>query len=712
MGAGCAPTNTNGGGGAHADAAVPSGDDADGDGISDVDEGASALLDTDGDGTPDFQDDDSDGDGVPDQLEAGDDALDTRPVDSDGDGTPDFRDSDSDGNGRTDAADGTADSDGDGRRDFADDDDDGDHLTDVVELGDPAAPRDSDDDGTPDFRDRDSDGDSIADADELMTDVDGDGLPAYRDTDSDGDCRPDALEAGDADLATRPVDSDGDGGGDFIDLDSDNDGLLDALEDADCDGVVDPGESSAQAADTDGDGVTDLVEHAAGTNPGDAASNPQARGDFVFLVPYVQPPTPDRDTLDFTTAISHADVTFLLDTTLSMADEIAAIKSSLATMVTQLGAQIPDIGIGVAGYEDFPADPYGGGGDRPFYLLHRVQTVRTVAGLASVQNGVNQYTLGNGGDIPEAGWIALHQLASGLGLASVMNASIAAFDPATAPPAAMAPAGEEFGALGGAGFRAGALPVIVWITDASSHNSTEVSAPYSHIGLVGTTSAENAVHARGARVVGVVSRGGIFLPAYKDVAHAVVASGAVVTPDSWPAVGAGRPAGCAANQCCTGQNGAGQAVTSGATPCPLIFETNSAGAGLGAQIVQAIQVLVQGVAIDIKARPVDDPADGVDAVAAFVTEIRANPAGGAPCTMGLSATDTNGDGVPDTFANVLPGVRACFDVVPKENMTVVPTTSPQMFKATIVVEGDGVTTLDTRNVYFLVPPVIPAPPLD
>jgi hypothetical protein len=109
---------------------------------------------------------------------------------------------------------------------------------------------------------------------------------------------------------------------------------------------------------------------------------------------------------------------------------------------------------------------------------------------------------------------------------------------------------------------------------------------------------------------------------------------------------------------------------------------------------------------------VDDASDAVDAVAAFVQEVKANAAGGAPCSAGLSAVDTNGDGVTDTFRAVLPGARACFDVVPKQNETVEPLTTPQMFKATIVVTGDGVTTLDTRDVYFLVPPVIPVPPVD
>src|ERR1044071_851423 len=90
-----------------------SAEDADGDGISDVDEGRDQNIDTDGDGTPDYLDDDSDGDGIPDYREAGDVDPATPPVDSDSDGKPNFQDTDSDDNGRDDRLDGVNDADND-----------------------------------------------------------------------------------------------------------------------------------------------------------------------------------------------------------------------------------------------------------------------------------------------------------------------------------------------------------------------------------------------------------------------------------------------------------------------------------------------------------------------------------------------------------------------------------------------------------------------
>jgi hypothetical protein len=111
--------------------------------------------------------------------------------------------------------------------------------------------------------------------------------------------------------------------------------------------------------------------------------------------------------------------------------------------------------------------------------------------------------------------------------------------------------------------------------------------------------------------------------------------------------------------------------------------------------------------MDITAVPVDDPSDGVDAVAAFVWNVVPNTTAGAPCTPGLPTLDYDGDGTGDTFLDVTPGTIVCFDVIPKQNDTVAPTEDPQTFMATIRVWGDHVTVLDERDVYFLVPPVIP-----
>jgi hypothetical protein len=694
-------TSASGGGGA------PPSPDEDGDGISDELEGRETEVDTDGDGTPDYRDDDSDGDGIPDATEAAYPGVEGLP-DSDHDRVPDFRDTDSDANGRTDTADGAEDVDEDGIPDFADNDDDGDGILDRIEIGpDLNSPVNTDGDAKADFQDADSDNDTIDDVYEGALDPDADGLPAYRDLDSDEDCRPDSVEAGDLDPNTPPVDSDHDGGGDFIDLDSDDDGLLDKLEDVNCNGGLDDGESSTAAPDTDSDGVTDLVEVAAGTDPDDALDNPQANGDFVFTVPFQASPSPPNDTLDFSTNISQADVVFLMDTTGSMGGEIDNLSTTLSTMIGQLAVEIPSIGVGVASFKDFPYGNYGDSSDQPYYLDHRVMSVLTPAGRASVQNAVDGLFSSGGNDGPESNWTALYQLATGEGTTQG-NAAVPLFDPATAPPGAV-PAGESVGTLGGVGFRAGSLPIAVLITDVPGHNGTIPANNYSGFSAPNYTQAVNAFSALGGRLVGMVTSDFDGGEARADLVAGAVATGSVVPPTAWGAAGM-RPAGCQVDQCCTGQNGTGEASSNG--KCPLVFRVSGSGTGLNTAMVQAIKVLTTYVTLDISAAAVDDTTDSVDAVVAFVNRISANPNGTSPCTTGLAVVDRNLDTYPDTYTNVFPGPTVCFDVLPKTNVSVRPTTEPQMFKANIVVTGDGVTTLGTRNVFFLVPPEIPAPPVN
>jgi hypothetical protein len=195
-----------------------------------------------------------------------------------------------------------------------------------------------------------------------------------------------------------------------------------------------------------------------------------------------------------------------------------------------------------------------------------------------------------------------------------------------------------------------------------------------------------------------------------EALDAVNATNAIVPPEAWGPAGS-RPAGCAEGQCCTGQMGAGEATTGGM--CPLLFTVDgNTGAGLGSAVATAVKVLTTYGEYDISGRPVDDPTDAVDAVASFVDRIEANTVAGAPCTAGLTAIDAiGGDGVSETFPGVNPGITVCFDVVPKMNTTVPPLATPQMFEAEIVVEGDHVTTLDTRTIYFLVPPEIEDVPI-
>lgn len=350
--------------------------DEDGDTISDEYEGRSENIDSYESGTPDYLNSDTDGDTIPDAVEAGtNNCSGNPPEDTNLDGMPDFRSTDSDGNGIPDAYEGcpsaetpyigkdsikpTAvcdhpiDTDADTIPDFIDFDNDGDKVNDSEEIrgmtathedaqnntfggdcdgdglhdpqGSPESPIDCDGDTIPDYLDTDSDGDTVPDVIEGRTLING--IYARYTKDADGDTVPDNIEVGDDPL--HPRDTDGDTIPDFIDLDSDNDGLPDAWENAH--EGFDP-----YNPDTDGDGVSDLVEYGAGTKPNDPNDNPQTRGNFVFVTPYKEPSTPEKQTLSFETAVQTVDLFFVFDHTGSMGEEIKSLRTSLKTIINDL----------------------------------------------------------------------------------------------------------------------------------------------------------------------------------------------------------------------------------------------------------------------------------------------------------------------------------------------------------------------------------------
>jgi len=665
------PTDTDGG-------PVLGGADSDGDTLTDAQENAASAVDVDSDGTPDYLDDDSDGDGLSDAMEAGDADPLTPPLDSDGDGAPNFRDEDSDNNGIIDAAEGTTDTDGDGLLDAHEIDDDADGLLDTMELGpDVSSPLDSDGDGVPDYRDPDSDDDAIGDALEGIADTDGDVQPDRYDQDSDGDGIPDAIEAGDGDLATPPADSDADGVGDWRDLDSDNDGLPDAQEDLNGNGVLDPGESDRLADDTDGDSIPDLVEVAAGTDPGDPTSSLDP-DDFFFILPYTGPG--DSAPLTFATDIVQADVFFLVDTTGSMGGLINNLQSSLASTITSVTGSIPSTAVGVAGFEDYPVAGgfFGLGfgdaacGDVPFYLTQRVTTDITAA-----QAGVDvlDLPLGCGSDTPEAGFPALWHAADGGALAwpggaVPMYDATVGYDPALGN-----------GLIGGGGFRAGSLPIIVHATDAVSHTPADYAA--SSITAPSEAEVVAAFAAIGAKFIGIDAGG---------APRAELETVARDTGSTVPTTAFSGP--CAAGMCCTGVGGGGIAADAGGV-CPLVFSTDGSGSGLGTTIVDAIEALVLYGLLDINAIPIADPAElaatGID-TAMFITAITPVP----PPPPGSTIAG-------DTFLDVTAGTPVSF-TIDAFNDFVMPAATAQLFQCTIQIMGDGVTVLDSRIVYIIVPP--------
>jgi hypothetical protein len=623
--------------------------DADGDGISDGDEGVATAVDTDRDGTPDYLDRDSDGDTLTDATEAGDRELATPPVDSDQDGKADVRDLDADGNGRDDEIEGSDDLDRDGVGNFADPDDDGDFISDRDELGpNPNVALDTDNDGVGDVHDFDSDGDGVIDLYEGGGDFDHDGLANFRDLDSDGDCRPDRLEAG----GPPPRDSDRDRRYDFLDRDADNDGVADRDEDKNCDGALASDESDPLRADTDGDGVDDLVETEAGTNPNNATDNPRAHGDFVFVVPYQQPQLPASDTLDFRPALANVDMYVLIDRSASMSQETQSIKNSLGTVIRDL--QCAPIGNGAPG--DCISNLYAGLGgigyrtDQPFVNYLSMQASPNIAGT-SIPNVGGTATVE---PLVFGLWTAITNLGS-----DVVNSTYGCGLNAVAANPSCPP-----GTFGQACFRPGSLPVLVLATDEPPLTELDTSVCP---GWGGVTL--NALGARSAKVVGVYGSG---------------SSSTTTTNLATMALDTGS-------------------VDASAGGVPLVF--NGADANAATAIGDGIRALVRGVPLDMGAVANDLPGDAVNAVTAFVDHLETlQPMNNPLCSTGLSDTDTNGDTYRDQFVDVHAGVPLCWKVAAKSNQTVPAIDRPQLFRARVDVIGDGVTVVATRNVFFLVPP--------
>jgi hypothetical protein len=618
--------------------------DVDGDGISDADEGRADNVDSDHDGIPDYRDLDSDGDGIADAIEAGDHDLSTPPRDTDGDGVADFRDTDADGDG----------------------------ILDSDELGPAFEIVDTDNDGIPDYLDRDSDGDAIDDSDEKLTDTDGDGIPDFRDLDSDNDGIPDACEAGDGDLHTAPRDADGDHIADFRDLDSDNDGIADGEEDKNHDCKVDPGESSPSSPDTDGDGVPDLVEKVAGTDPTNAGST-IPKTDFYFILPFQQ----NRGTgdLDFATDVRQADVFFSMDNTGSMEGETANIKTNLvSSIIPQISAVIPSAAFGLGRFRDFPIDPHGLTSDRPYEMRQPVTT--TVATVGTAITALPDP--GGGLDIPEAGFEALYQWGTGAGI------------PAFGMPAFQSnvPSG-----IGGAGFRPNSLPIVVHVTDSIAHvpadYTTFPTVPHSRDQVVA------AYQAIGARIVGINSleNNGTTYSPRAQLEDLAIATRAHIPPN-------------AAGECPTGVGGATYppVQVAGVPRCPVVFDVQTDGTGLSNLVVDAIKQLAALGELDVSTRPIGKTAGEQGEVippgtttANFLKSI-------TPVAPPPAGSTIDGD----IFRHVKPGSKVTFrldaynDFVPE-------TSKDQLFTIDIQVLGDAVTLLDTRRVFIVVPKKIEMP---
>jgi len=491
----------------------------------------------------------------------------------------------------------------------------------------------------------DTDGDTIDDTIEGRSsnrDTDGDTIPDYLDTDSDNDTIPDAEEG--------LTDPDGDHIPSYIDEDSDNDGVLDRDE-------VEAG-TNPQNNDTDGDGASDLVEIVSDTDPLDSDDNPHARGNFVFIVPYNEEPIPDKDTLVFKTDIQIADVYFLLDTSASMQGELQNLIHTLTTsIVPEVRRRIPSTWFGAGIFDQCPA-------------YNRCTTSGTPVGIRNLQSLAEDATL-----TQSALQGILGITCNGAHEPYIASLWLTATgDPSRWPRLQPKNCPNPDADVGYPCFRDNALPIIVMFGDEHFYNQ---SYQYDCANFPRFEEAMEELNRIHAKYIGIASSDGMWN------SHGM--QDTCVATDSVDVAGN-----------------------------PLAYRISSDGTGLGDQVITAIETLATQVPMKIGTASEDVNQGAWDTVDAtiFIDRIVPNEAGGVAdprdssvvCVGGLATVDENGDTVMDVFSSVLPGTPVCFDIYPKMNTSVQATEEPQLFEAVIRVIGNDVTPLDSRTVYFLVPP--------
>ena len=462
--------------------------------------------------------------------------------------------------------------------------------------------------------------------------------------------------------------------------------------------------------------------------------------DFFFIAPYDAPTSPGSAVLAFSTNIQNADLGFVIDTTGSMGPKITSLESSLSSLASGLKAAVPSVAMGVADFKSWPCSPDGttAEGDYPWKLDNRIITVSTTAGLTQIQNAITALAAIGGYDGPEDGFDAAWFATSGLGGSDCAGGTLAGFSGSTAPGAVT---GETTGTIGGMGFRAGALPILVVASDAEFHDEQDPadiarppgkgSAPFSpNTYAHGHDAVVSELATIGARVIGIASTcgGADFTPSigtegsitcttlgspgfepHDQEVWLAEQTGSVVPVTAFGstcAVG-GKP------MCCTGLTGAAEAPDASGN-CPLVFRVDASGTGLGTALQTAIVALVNFGNLDVGTQEVGQTTDtsgaplpGTHTTADFLLPFGALkgvlPLDAMP-GVGLPGGPTSIDTAKNEFLGVKPGTTVEFTVKAYNDFIPQLTTGPQFFQATIKVIGNGVSFLDSRDVYILVPP--------
>ena len=717
--------------------------DSDGDTIPDTVEGRESNRDTDGDGKPDYQDTDSDGDGIPDSIEAGNDGnLNIPPVDSDYDGIPDYIDTDSDNNGIPDKDEVGSDplhpldTDGNKIPDYIDYDNDGDGFSDLEEITGLIATAPAPEagnysgkcngnskqgtaenplnckSGTPaDYMNTDSDGDGLSDAFEgLMMK---DGLYSRYSVDTDNDGISDYDEC--VDYKTKKLgsscrDSDGDGVPDMLELDSDGDGLSDDIE-------IVLG-SNPTTTNTDGDDTPDIVEWAIceldgasckdiSTTAGkkackcpamlDKNDSPTSRGDFVFITPYDDTTTPDKQTLAFETAVQSIDIYFSIDQSGSMATEINTLRDKIPSMIETMSCRklgktcdenkdCKDLngGNAICGEEgECIVNPKNGeernkiegDSDNPGCFANLWTGVGYWGNINSFHNKLSIQS------DPEKTSTALSSKPN-LGSSensiqppacAVMGTSVCTTDSYPAYPKNCYSGSET--RVGCVGYRPGAIKIYIQANDENNVGATNYQL--SNANTVGGYLRDKKV-----RFIGLYGEFNSHTPLENGIKQLACEAGSCPSTNS-----AGK---CSSN-----------CQTISGTELGNLYVTKIDDEDIEPNTIKLVRKLASTMALEITSTAEDIDTNAAKLISKLTVNISEETIDNRKCNKVTGINGTNFQGIN----KLQPGISVCYDVIPVNKQKVFPAqTTVQVKKARIKVMGDG-SVLNSGVAYFVIPPV-------
>ncbi len=180
------------------------------------------------------------------------------------------------------------------------------------------------------------------------------------------------------------------------------------------------------------------------------------------------------------------DVFLLFDDTGSFTANSPIVRAAFPTIISSLQTSLPgiDLGFGVGRFEEYGNFAAEFGTGRPFILNQPIVASSTTGSLAAIQSALNRVAPGYGGDQPETDIEALYQLVTGSGFDGNGNGTVSDSGPAGLSSTQVNPgiSGDvpsfasftvdtanggiaPSGNVGGGGFRAGALPIVLLATD-------------------------------------------------------------------------------------------------------------------------------------------------------------------------------------------------------------------------------------------------------